>query len=290
MGEYIKVTDLASKVIALLEKSQRQADFFGKPFNVYSGLLAEQATCSWRMGLFEEGETLFEKAFDFALNMNYLFSLGLLELNRGWEFALKGDANAAIEHLQDSIRYCEEGQIENILVATWIGLGWAHWLLGDLKNARKYMDRGLKAQIDVGVEYDSGLFYSFAALVDLDCGDQKKAQQRAEKALKIAETNHQHGEGLVWIALGRILGKANPPQLDRAEEAFLRGINILEKLKIIAYCVPSYYFFGEFYHDTGQKEKALATLEKAQRIYKEMEMEFWLLKTKELLKSRRTEP
>jgi tetratricopeptide (TPR) repeat protein len=285
MGEYVKVTDLASKVIALLEKSQRQTDFFGRPYNVYSVLLAEQATCSWRMGNFKEGETLFEKAFDFALKINDLFSLGLLELNRGWEFALKGDAKTAIEHLQDSIRYCEEGQIVNILVATWIGLGWAHWLLGDLENARKNMEKGLKTQIDVGVEYDSGLFYSFAALVDLDCGDQKKAQQRAEEALKIAEKNHQHGEGIVWIALGRILGKADPPQNDRAEESFLRGIKILENMKIKTYYASGYYFLGEFYADTGQKDKALESLKTANQIFQEMSMDYWLDKTQEVLEN-----
>jgi class 3 adenylate cyclase/tetratricopeptide (TPR) repeat protein len=285
MGEYVRVTDLATKVTSLLEKSHRQSDFFGRPYNVYSVLLAEQATCSWRMGNFEEGETLFEKAFDFALEINDLFCLGLLELNRGWEFALKGEAKPAIAHLQDSIRYCEEGQITNILVATWIGFGWAYWLLGDLENARKYMEKGLKTQIDTGVSYDSGLFFSFAALVDLDCGDQKRAQQRAEDALKIAEKNHQHGEGFVWIALGRILGKADPPQVDRAEEYFLRGINILEKLNIKAYYAPGYCWLAEFYSDTGQKDKALATLNKAQGLYQDLEMDFWLHKTQKILKS-----
>jgi tetratricopeptide (TPR) repeat protein len=208
-----------------------------------------------------------------------------LECNRGWEFVLKGDAKTALEHLQDSIRYCEEGQITNILVATWIGFGWAYWLLGDLETACKYMERGLKTQIDVGVEYDSGLFYAFAALVDLDCGDLQKAQQRTEEALRIAEKNHQHGEGFVWIVLGRILGKADPPQKGRAEEAFLRGINILQKLNIKAYYAPGYYWMGEFYFDTGQKDKALATLNEAQDIFQDMGMDYWLDKTHGLLEA-----
>jgi tetratricopeptide (TPR) repeat protein len=117
MGEYVKVTDLASKVVEVLERSHRQADYFGRPYNVYTMLLTQQATCSWRMGNFEQGETLFDKAFDFAFKIKDLFCLGLLELNRGWEFVLRGEAQAAIEHFEDSIRYCEEGQITNILVA-----------------------------------------------------------------------------------------------------------------------------------------------------------------------------
>jgi class 3 adenylate cyclase/tetratricopeptide (TPR) repeat protein len=283
MGDYAKVIDVTSKVIALLENTQRQAEFFGKPYNVYSFLLAQQSTCVWRMGNFEEGKALFEKGHDFALKIKDLLSLSFLELHRGWDFSLKGDAKTAIEHFQNSIRYCEEGQIIGPLVATWIGLGWAHWLLGDLENARKYMEKGLKTQIDVGVEYDSGLFYSFAALVDLDCGDQKKAQQRAEEALEIAEKNHQHGEGFVWIVLGRILGKSDQPQTDKAEESILKGIKIYEELKIKTYYALGYYYLGELYADTGQKDKALETLRTAEKLFQEMGMDYWLNKTREIL-------
>jgi tetratricopeptide (TPR) repeat protein len=272
MGEYVKVTDLASKVIALIEKSQRQNDYFGKPYNVYSMLLAEQATCSWRMGNFEEGESLFKKGFDFALKIKDVFCLGLLELNRGWEFALKGEAKTAIEHLEESIRYCEEGQIINILVPIWIGLGLAYWLLGDLESAHKHMEKGLETQIDSGVDYDSGLFYSCSATVELDSGNVKKAQQRANEALKIAQKNHQHGEGFVWIILGRIWGKTDHPQIDKAEESFLKGIKILEELK----------YLGELYADTGQKDKALETLKKAESLYREMGMDYWLGKTQKV--------
>ena len=123
-----------------------------------------------------------------------------------------------------------------------------------------------------------------AALVDLDCGDQWKAQQRTEKALKIAERYHQHGKGFIWIVLGRILGKEDRPQTARAEESFLRGIKILEDLNIIAYYAPGYLWLGEFYLDTGQKEKALETLQKAQGIYQDMGMDYWLTKTHKILK------
>ena len=233
----------------------------------------------------EEIETLFEKAIVFALEINDLFSLGILELNRGWEYAFKGDANTAIEHFQKSIHYCEEGQIVNLLVVTWIGFGWSYWLLGDLEKATKYMEKGLKAQIEVGVEYDSGLFYALAALVDLDRGDQRMALQRTEKALQIAERYHQHGEGFIWMVMGRILGKSAPLENERAEEAILRGIKILEDLVLVAYYAPGYYWLGEFYMDTGQKDKAINTLNKARDFYRRMEMEFWFHKTSKMLKA-----
>ena len=210
MGDYAKVIDVASKVITLLENTHRQAEYFGRPYNVYSFLLAQQSTCEWRMGNFEKGKILYDKGFDFALRVKDLFSLGILELHHGWDFVLKGDAKTSFEHFQNSINYLEEGQNVSMLVPVQIGLGSAYWLQGDLEAARKQMQKGIKAQTDAGIDYDSGFFYSCSATVDLDSGDLEKAQQLAEEALQIAQKNHQHGEGGVLIVLGRIFCKIGP--------------------------------------------------------------------------------
>ena len=204
-------------------------------------------------------------------------------MHHGWDFVLKGDANSSKQHFQNSINYLEEGQNISFLVTVQIGLGSAYWLLDDLEAARKHMEKGIKVQTDAGVDYDLGFFYSHTAMVDLDSGDLKKAQQRAEEALQIAQKNHQHGEGGVLIVLGRIFGKSDPPLTEKAEEFFLRGIKILKELKLKIYYVPGYYYLGELYADTDQKEKAVETLKKAARTFREMEMDYWLEKTQKLL-------
>jgi hypothetical protein len=40
---------------------------------------------------------------------------------------------------------------------------------------------------------------------------------------------------------------------------------------------------GELYADTGQKEKALEHLKKAEERFQEMGMDYWLAKTQEVL-------
>jgi tetratricopeptide (TPR) repeat protein len=283
MGEYVKVNDIASKVIALLEKSQRQADFFGRPYNVYAFLHANYETCSSRMGNFEEGKAVYEKGLTFSLKIKDLFSLGFLEMSHGWDFNFKGDAKTAIKHLQSCLQYCEEGQIVMYLHVAWLGFGWAYWLMEELETARMYMEKGLKIQIDAGVPYDLGFFYAMAGMVDLDCGDLEKAQQRAEEAVKISQENHQHGQGFAWIFLGRTLAKADPPQTDKAEESFLKGIKIYEDSKIKTHSVLGYFFLGEMYANTGQKDKAMETLKTAEEMFQEMGMDYWLARTQKVM-------
>jgi tetratricopeptide (TPR) repeat protein len=69
----------------------------------------------------------------------------------------------------------------------------------------------------------------------------------------------------------------------QAEECILKGIKIDEELKIKTYYAPGYYFLGELYADTGQKDKALETLKKAEKLFREMGMDYWLVKTREVL-------
>ncbi len=45
-----------------------------------------------------------------------------------------------------------------------------------------------------------------------------------------------------------------------------------------------YHYLCEFYADTGQKDKALETLKKAEGMFREMGMDYWLTKTQEVLR------
>ncbi|MFQ5976420.1 MAG: guanylate cyclase, partial [Candidatus Hydrothermarchaeales archaeon] len=283
-GECFKVIDVAPKVIALLDKTQRQAEFFGKPYNVYSMLHSWHAVSMGLLGNFEEAKALFEKGTKFALKINALTALAWIENHNGMIQTLKGDGKKAIKHLKNSIKYCEEGQIGFLSGMAWANLGWAYCLLGKLKTAREYMEKGIRIQVDVGAHFALGHFYGRLGMVHLESGDLKTAQHHVEEALKLSQKNHEKWyEGFAWIQLGRILGKAKKSQYDKAEESILQGIKILDELKLKPLYAQGYLFLGELYADTGQQDKALESMKKAEEMFREMGMDYWLAKTQEVL-------
>ena len=71
--------------------------------------------------------------------------------------------------------------------------------------------------------------------------------------------------------------------MDRAEEYILRGIKISDELKGKPFVSTGYLFLGDLYADMGQREKALENLKTAESMFKEMGMDYWLAKTKEVL-------
>jgi len=118
----------------------------------------------------------------------------------------------------------------------------------------------------------------------LNLGDLNNAQSAAEEALRLSKKNgEKHIEGMSWILLGRILGKKEPNQIDMAEESILKGMEILQKLRLKAVYSQGYLFLGEFYLNEGEQEKAKKNLNIAGEMFKEMGMTYWLSRTKKLM-------
>jgi tetratricopeptide (TPR) repeat protein len=114
----------------------------------------------------------------------------------------------------------------------------------------------------------------------------EEARRLTEKALRLSQSNNEkwsEGQSLIW--LGSILGRSDPSRRDEAEDDILKGIKILEKLKSKPFSTLGLLFLGECYLDTGEKEKAVETLKKAESMFQEMGMDYWLGKAQEELKS-----
>jgi len=90
-------------------------------------------------------------------------------------------------------------------------------------------------------------------------------------------------EGASWTWLGRILGKTDPSQSEKAKECTVKGIKILEEMGIKPWYSEGYLCLGELYADIGKREKALENLKKAEGMFQEMGMDYWLARTQEII-------
>ena len=285
-GEYSKTVQVAPRVLALLEKTHRESDILGVAFNfnLYSALSAYCGHAMGCLGNFEEGEALCERGLRFAHQIDNLYSIGFAELMYGILYTVKGDGKNAVEHLQNAVRYGEEGQIIPMLSVGCGALGWGYYFLGDLATAQEYIEKGFQIGRDAGLPMLVSHHYWAFSMVHFDSGDLKSARSCVEEALKLAQNNNEkHIEGPSRTFLGRIIGKADRSQFSEAEESILQGIKLLDEWKLKPYCSQGYLFLGELYADAGQREKALEHLKKAEGMFREMGMDYWLRRTQEVL-------
>jgi tetratricopeptide (TPR) repeat protein len=283
-GDYQRVNCIAPTIISLIERCGTQAGFFDLAYNPYSYAHAMWGFGKAICGDFDQGEKLLEKALSFALEIDHLSTTGIIEFICGLTLAGKGDGKGATGHLEHAIKSMEESQTVLYLGAAWAWLGHTHCLMGQSKKAVELTEKGLKIHTELGMAHYRDFCHWLCSRAYFEQGDMEQAQTHAELALQFSlENNAKMGEGLSRSLLGMVLAKTDPTRIEAAEQQILQGISLEEELGLRPLCGWGYLWLGEVYAESGRREEALENLKKAETIFRDMGMGYWLGKAQEAL-------
>ena len=101
------------------------------------------------------------------------------------------------------------------------------------------------------------------------------------KSLETAIKNDEpyfKGKASVWK--GRIIRKLSENSLPEAKDQILEGLEILTELGAKPDIAMGHFFLGELYAQNNGHEEAAIHLKKAEVLFKEMSMDYWLEETK----------
>jgi tetratricopeptide (TPR) repeat protein len=274
----------ASRVIHLLEKNRKENEFFEISINTYVFMQALYGHSLALLGRFKEAETACEKALSFARSLDHPASIAYAEFPYSMMLGIKGDGKNAIKHAETALIYFKGVEITIFLPFSLTSLGWGYYLVDELETARNHMEKALQFSRDMGIQFLMSETYCKLGMIHLGLGEVEKAQEYVEKALNSARnSNSKFFESLAWTWLGHILGKKEPPEFERAEEYILKGIKMGEELKLRPFYSQGYLALGELHTDMGQLDEARKNLEKAEENFRDMEMDYYLKKTQEVL-------
>jgi tetratricopeptide (TPR) repeat protein len=287
-GNALKVVDIGSRALRLLEEHHKEKESFGSSANVYSQLSGYCGIALGFLGEIGEGKAVLEKGLRNALEVaKNQWAVGWVELNYSVLYYFEGDGLNTIDHAQKAIKYLEEARVNAIIGYAWTLSGVGYYLLGEYETARDYAEKGLKTQKEVGLPIAIPYQYWVLALIHLAAGDLEHAKECAEKSLKLSQDfSSKATEGWAWIGLGSIKGKADPTRIDEVQQNIRHGISILEERKGKLWYTLGYLFLGELLADAGRKDEALENLKKAESLYLEMKVtpkSYWLNRTREAL-------
>jgi tetratricopeptide (TPR) repeat protein len=284
-GDFQRINNIAPAIINLIEYSGKQAEFFGRHLSPYSYVHGLYGASTGICGDFDYGGRLLEKALSFARQLDHLASIGNAELVYGATLATKGDGRNAAGYLQNAIKDLEESQTMVLLGIGWTWLGYAHCLMGQSKTAVDLTEKGLKMHTDLGIPFWRSLCHWLCSVVYFELDGMGQARTHAELALQFSmENNERQMQGLSRTWLGRIISKADATQIDLAEQNILQGIGLLEELGIRGQSCFGFLWLGEVYAESDRQKEAQVNLKKAEGMFQDMGMDYWLGKTREVLK------
>jgi tetratricopeptide (TPR) repeat protein len=283
-GDHLEIVKIMSDVIYLLEKNEREQDFFGGPTNIYSLLQSLSGLSLGWLGEFNKALTYCEKSILAATAVNDARTLGMCHYILGIVLSFKGEFETAIENLEASIKYNEKLKHTPTLPGSYSRLGLTFALAGESATGCEHAEKGLKIQIDTGYNFLESMGWFSLGVCLAESGDFKSALNNLEKGLEISRKNHESvAEGAILIWLGRILGQCLPPQNDRAAECILLGIEISKELFQRPDEAVGYLFLADLYANQDRKNLALEYLIKSMALFEEMEMQYWPDKAKKIL-------
>jgi len=283
-SEYLKIVESAPDVINLLEDRDRKAEYFSAPYNLYSYLCSLYGFCMGALGNFREGKLLLDKGLNYAIELNDLATMAWSEFYYSGYYVFQTNGRHLIKHSQNCVTYGEKLNFPYILGLGWGLSGFGYYLTGDLKASQYRCAKGIKLICETQISLNLSSLYCFSGLVNHDLGKLTEAKNCFEKAIELSHKNSEKVfEGIATLLLGRILGKLDPSQPNRAEEVILNGRSLVEKARFKPFVAQSHFYIGELYANTNRKKEAHKNLNKAMAMCQEMEIGYWPDKIQEVL-------
>jgi len=283
-GNYIRIADIAPRIIRLVGETHREYEDFGTPANLYATLQCQCGSSLMALGRIEMGEDLCKKAISFACEVGHLFSIGVAEMLYGFSAAWIGKGERALEHLQRSVENFEKSQGTLFAPGVWSHIGLAHYFIGNIPKALEYLEKALKMQVASGLPFWMPFHHVGLSIVHLELNDLTKALFHAEEAINYAKKNKErHWEALSLLQLGMVGWKSQKIKIDEAEQHIRQGIRIVNELGMKPFEMVGYLYLGELFTYVNEREKALEILKRTEKAFQEMGMDYWLSRTQGVL-------
>ncbi len=286
VGEPRKSANLAGKVIDILEQQERKPDFPTRELSVLPVLKALLAHSHGWLGDFVEAEKWAEKTLSLRQNPENYHDLAYIHFLCGYLYVHSGEGKKSIEHFNKCIRYSEEGKVVLWIGLGWTGLGMGYFFLGDLKSAKKWISKGIKFQKELNIPYYLSFHLLALGLVSYSSKELSRAEYFLENALKLSvKYGEKWVEGVSKTFLGNILIqlKKTGTTVEEAEAFIREGIEILNEREILPWSTIGHFLLGQSYALNGNIKKTTEALKKAEGLFNEMNMKYWLNLTRKAL-------
>jgi class 3 adenylate cyclase/tetratricopeptide (TPR) repeat protein len=240
------------------------------------------AVCLADLGRFEEASAWSREAVAIADAMAEPFSRVAARYTAGIVWLQRGDVSHATAALEDGLALCRESNVGMYHDSLLAALGEAYAVAGRLGEAVPLLEeavglcraRRLRAWV-------ARILRRFGEVALLG-GRHREARAAAEEALAVAqECGERSDEAWALRLLGEVAADGDPPDAPGAEARYREALSVAEVLgmrPLVAHC---HLGLGKLYRRTGEREKSDEHLATAGRMYREMDMGYWLAKAKQ---------
>jgi tetratricopeptide (TPR) repeat protein len=275
-GDYHRAIDCLGQTVAALEGARRH-ERFGQVQLPAVLSRAYLATCHAELGLFAEGRAFGEEGLGIAEAVAHPGSLMRASWGIGVLALRQGDLPRALPLLERAVSICHEVDLPAYFPSIATALGTAYTLGGRIADAvpllTQAMEQSMATEL-IAYQAPCGLSLGEAQML---AGRLEEACALAARALGLTRVHQERGHQVYALhLLGDIAARREPLEVEPAVAYYQQALTLAEELgmrPLQAHCRRG---LGMLYATAGQREQARAALAVAIRLYRAMEMTFWL--------------
>ena len=198
----------------------------------------------------------------------------------GQVYSLKGDFRQAIPLLEHGVTLCREWNLHFVTPTLAELLGYVYALAGRLPEGLDLLRGAVADAESIGFSMfltPAIVHFSEAHLLagQIDGGSRQRRTSPKNLRASTANAVRKHGRN---ASLAKIAAQSNPRDIEAAEGGYREAITLARGLgmrPLIAHC---HVGLGKLVRRAGKPEHALENLTIAARMWREMDMRFWLEK------------
>jgi len=277
-GNYRQSAEVFRRIAEALQ-GERRYETLGTTNTL--GSVNSRAHLVWNlaeMGEFTEAMARSEEAVCSAREVDHVGSLVWAYRSLGFVFLRRGAILEAIPPLERSVELCRAAEVRVLFDITAAHLGYAYALSGRLPEGVTLMEEALAAPEATGTTHRP-LLLAYLGEAHLLAGRRNDAVAVAGRALDLVHRQKERGnEAWVLRLLGDIAAHDDSPNSETAEGHYNQALARANELGMRPLAAHCHLGLGKLLRQSGDRTKAAEQLATAAKMYREMNMGFWLEK------------
>jgi class 3 adenylate cyclase/tetratricopeptide (TPR) repeat protein len=275
-GDYGRAEDILRKTVQLVdgERSRERCGLAGFPTVILRSWLAFSLA---EHGDFDEGIAYGREGIRFAEALDHPFSLAHVCYDLGYLYSVKGEISDAVRLIERALALSREWNLAFLLPITAGFLGHVHALSGRVAEGLPLLDEALNRLENIGLGFLHSLLLIQLGGASMSADRFEEAHAMASRALNLTQARGERGyEARALHLLGEIAAHSDPPDIQTAGSHYSQALVLASELgmrPLIAHC---HLGLGKLYRRTNDGEKAREQLAIATRMYRDLDMRFWL--------------
>jgi tetratricopeptide (TPR) repeat protein len=282
-GDYQWAIDCLEQTVASLHGAQCY-ERFGQATLPAVQARAFLAASAAELGQFAQGRSLGEEGLQMAEAVGHPSSLMWAYYGVGLLALRHGDLPRALPWLERAMGICQDADLTLFFPRMAAGLGAAYTLGGRIAEGVLLLTRAMEQTVATDMA-------GYQALCRLSLGEaqvladrMEEAHALGEHALALAREHKERGnQAYALHLLGDIALHRHAPEFSHAERDYQQALDLAIKLGMRPLQAHCHRGLGTLYSQTEQLEQARAELSTAIKMYRAMEMVFWLPETEAAL-------